>query len=222
MRKVLCCLALAGVAGFFLVSGGVEAGEEKVPLDKLPKAVVEAVKKRFPKAELVAAAKETVDKKTEYEVILKNEGQKIDVTLTPEGTILGMEKEITVKDLPKAVTTTLKKSYPKAVYKKVEEVIKVKDGKETLAFYEVLLEIAEKKTVEVKVEANGKILTPDAKDGEKKEEKKESGKQAGGGFDFFAETIALISAGRHSHFILNPSDRSPTSPGWSRMESRNM
>ena len=169
MRTCLCCLALAAVTGISLVSGGVQAGEEKIPLDKLPKAVVEAVKKRFPKAELISAAKETVDKKTEYEVILKSEGQRIDVTLAPEGTILGMEKEIAVKDLPKAVTATLKKSYPKAVYKKVEEVIKVADGKETLAFYEVLLEITEKKSIEVKVKANGKILNPDAKESEKKE-----------------------------------------------------
>jgi hypothetical protein len=205
MRTILCFLALA-VSGISLLSGGVQAGEDKIPLDKLPKAVVEAVKKRFPKAELVAAAKETVDKKTEYEVILKNEGQKIDVTLTPDGVILGMEKEITAKDLPKAVTMTLKKTYPNADYKKVEEVIKVKDGKETLAFYEVLLETADKKTVEAKVEANGKILTPDAKDGEKKEEKKESGKQAGGWrYDFSAETIAIIFTGHPSFAMLNSS-----------------
>jgi transcriptional regulator len=201
MRTILCFLALA-VSGISLLSGGVQAGEDKIPLDKLPKAVEEAVKKRFPKAELVAAAKETVDKKTEYEVILKNEGQKIDVTLTPDGVILGMEKEITAKDLPKAVTMTLKKTYPNADYKKVEEVIKVKDGKETLAFYEVLLETADKKTVEVKVEANGKILTPDAKDGEKKE----SGKQAGGWrYDFSAETIAVIFSGHPSFAMLNSS-----------------
>jgi hypothetical protein len=213
MRTILCFLALA-VSGISLLSGGVQAGEEKIPLDKLPKAVVEAVKKRFPKAELVAAAKETVDKKTEYEVILKNEGQKIDVTLTPDGVILGMEKEITAKDLPKAVTKTLKKTYPNADYKKVEEVIKVKDGKETLAFYEVLLETADKKTVEVKIEANGKTLTPDTKDSEKKEEKKESGKQAGvWRFDCFGEKNVLI---------LNPSDRLHLAPAWSTIESQVM
>ena len=200
MRTILCFLALA-VSGISLLSGGVQAGEEKIPLDKLPKAVVEAVKKRFPKAELVAAAKETVDKKTEYEVILKNEGQKIDVTLTPDGIILGMEKEISAKDLPKAVTKTLKKSYPKAVYKKVEEVIKVKDGQENLEFYEVLLETADKKTVEVKVEANGKILGGDKQEGEQKV----GGKTASGWTDdFAAEKADLISTGRNPYFILEP------------------
>ena len=58
MRTILCFLALA-VSWISLLSGGVQAGEEKIPLDKLPEAVVEAVKKRFPKAELVAAAKKT-------------------------------------------------------------------------------------------------------------------------------------------------------------------
>ena len=61
MRTILCFLALA-VSGISLLSGGVQAGEERIPLDKLPRAVVEAVKKRFPKAELVAAAKAQPDK----------------------------------------------------------------------------------------------------------------------------------------------------------------
>ncbi len=205
MRASLCFLALTAITGISLVNGCAEAGEEKIPLDKLPKAVVEAVKKRFPKAELTAAAKETVDKKTEYEVILKNEGQKIDVTLTPEGIILGMEKEISAKDLPKAVTKTLKKSYPKAAYKKVEEVIKVKDDKETLAFYEVLLETADKKTMEVKIEADGKLLGGDKQEGEQKEEKKENGRTVGGWTeDFTAERADLISTGRNPYFILEP------------------
>ena len=46
-----------------------------MPLDKLPKAVVEAVKKRFPKAEMIGAAKETEDGKTEYEVTIKDGGK---------------------------------------------------------------------------------------------------------------------------------------------------
>jgi hypothetical protein len=135
---------------------------------------------------------------------LKNEGHKIDVTLTPEGTILQMEKEISAKDLPKVVTTSLKKSFPKAAYKRIEEFVSVKDGKETLELYEVLLETTDKKTVEVKVHPNGKILSPDAKDGEKKEEKKESNKKAGdGAFDSRAQPIAVISSGGHSYFIVN-------------------
>jgi uncharacterized membrane protein YkoI len=145
--------------------------EEKVPLDKLPKAVADAVKNKFPKAELVEASKENEDGKTVYEVAIKVDGKKIDVALTAEGTILGLEKEIAVKDLPKAVTETLESKYAKATIKVVEEVIKIKDGKENLEYYEILLITADKKTVEVSLNADGKIKKTEEKKSEKEEKK---------------------------------------------------
>lgn len=164
-------LTLAAFAILLAASASL-ADEEKVPLDKLPKAVSAAVKKRFPKAEFVEAAKETEKDKTEYEVTLKEGGKKIDVMLTPDGTITVIEKEIAATDLPKAVAEALEMKYPKATYKIVEEVIKVKDGKETLAYYEALLVAADKKTYEVEVEADGKIKAAGEKKEEKNEEKK--------------------------------------------------
>jgi hypothetical protein len=136
---------------------GVRADEQKVPLDKVPKAVLDAVKKRFPSAELVEAAKETEGGKTEFEVSIKDSGHHIDVMVTPKGSITVIEKEISVKDLPKVVRATLKKEFPKAKYKKAEEVTKVNDGNETLDFYEVLLETAAKKKVEAQVDPDGKL-----------------------------------------------------------------
>ena len=78
---------------------------------------------------------------------------------------MGMEKEMAAKDLPKAVTDTLESKYAKATYKTVEAVIKIKDGKEKLEQYEVLLVTADKKTVEVVLVVTAKIT--------KTEEKKE-------------------------------------------------
>lgn len=161
------------------VAGGraAEDKEEKVPLDKLPKAITDAVKKRFPKAEVVEAAKETSkdgDKeKVEYEVSIKDGTTKIDVMLTPEGGITLIEKEIATKDLPKAVADALAEKYPKATFTTVEELIKVTDGKETLDVYEVLLVTADKKTIEVTLSAAGKITETEDKTDEKKEEKKD-------------------------------------------------
>ena len=59
---------------------------EKVSLDKVPQAVRDAAKKRFPKAEMKEASKEVVDGKTTYEITFKANRKNIDVTLTPEGT----------------------------------------------------------------------------------------------------------------------------------------
>jgi uncharacterized membrane protein YkoI len=141
--------------------------EESVVLEKVPKAVREAVKARFPDAKATEAAKETEDGKVVYEVTIMNKEQKIDVTLTPEGELLMIEKQIEKKDLPKPVTKAIEEKYPKATYKIVEEINKVEKKKETLAYYEVLLETADKHRREVQVSAEGKILKEENKDAEK-------------------------------------------------------
>lgn len=164
-------LAIAAVAALVFAVAA-RADEEKVPLDKLPKGVLEVAKKRFPKAEVVGASKETEKDKTVYEVELKEAGKTIDVTLTPEAAIVLIEQEIDAKELPKAVTAALEKKYPKATYKIVEAVYAVKEGKEALDFYEVLVVTADKKEVEVKLTADGKITEEEEKKPEKKDEKK--------------------------------------------------
>lgn len=145
------------------------ADEQAVPLDKVPKAVLDAVKKRFPKAELVEAAKETEGDKVEYEVSLKDGGTKCDVMLTPEGVITLIEKQITAEDLPKAVTKAVEAKYPKAAFKVVEEMTVVKDGKESVGYYEVLLVTADKKTVEVEVAPDGTFKAVEEKKAEGKD-----------------------------------------------------
>jgi len=161
--RVVVCLAVMGALA--MLAGSAPADEEKVPLDKLPKAVSEAVKKRFPKAELVEASKETEDGKTQYEVSVKEAGKKIDVTLTADGKIVTMEKQIAEKDLPKKVADAVKAKYANAKYEIVEEVIKVKDGKETLEYYEVLITTADKKKFELEISPGGEIKKTEDKTG---------------------------------------------------------
>src|SRR5262249_43909299 len=152
------CAILSVVLALLAGMVGARAGEEKVPLDKLPKVILDAIKARFEGAELRSAAKEKEDDKTVFEVAIKHKGHKIDVTLTPEGTILGIEKEIAAKDLPKAVAKTLEEKYPKAIYKIIEEVIKVEKKVEKLVYYEVQLVTTEKNALEVQVAPDGKFL----------------------------------------------------------------
>lgn len=157
MRAFNCLVAGSVVVGFVALLAGVRADEEKVALDKLPKAVAEAVRKRFPQAEMISATKETEAGKVEYEVTIKDGGTKTDVMLTPSGSITVIEKEIPAKDLPKAVRATVRKEFPKATYKRAEEVTKVKDGKEMVDFYEVLLETPAKKKIEAQINPDGKL-----------------------------------------------------------------
>lgn len=171
MLRISMCVAV------ILATSGLFAGEESIALDKLPKAVLEAVKKRFPKAEIVEAAKETEGDKVEFEVSIKDGETKIDVMLTPEGKITLIEKVIAAKDLPKAVTEALAAKYEKATFKTVEEITKVTDGKEAVDYYEVLLVTADKKTLEVEVTPDGKIKKVEDKKEEKEEKKKEEKKE---------------------------------------------
>lgn len=153
MRGLLGVLTAA-----FVTALAVSANADKVPLDKVPAAIKDAVKKRFPKAEMKDAGKEQDDqKKWVYEITLKQDKKNIDVTVTPEGSITLIEQELAFADLPKPVAATFEAKYPKATYKIVESVTKVKDGKETLEYYEALLVAADKKTYEVEVLPDGKF-----------------------------------------------------------------
>ena len=139
------------------VADVVRADEEKVALDKLPKAVVDAVQKRFPNLKMTGASKEKEDGKILYEVSLKKDGKNIDVTVTEAGAITLIEQELAFADLPKEVARTFEDKYPKAKFGMIESVSKVADGKETLEYFEVKLVTAEKKTWEVEVLPDGKF-----------------------------------------------------------------
>jgi hypothetical protein len=140
-----------------MVAAVARADEEPVPLDKLPKAVVAAVQKRFPKAQMTEASKEKDGGKVVYEVSLKKGGKNTDVTVTEAGAITLIEQELGFKDLPPAVARTFGEKYPSAKYEIIESVTTVADGKETLAYYEATLVAADSKKWEVEVLPDGKF-----------------------------------------------------------------
>jgi hypothetical protein len=162
MRKPIGVLAAGLVLAAFVSFAW--ADEEKVPLDKVPAKVLEAVKAKFPDAELTGASKEKENNEIIYEVSIKHDGHKIDVELKEDGTILAVEKTIDTKDLPEKVTDAIKEKYGKVTYKKAEEVSK----KDKLEYYEVVIETADKKVFEAEVSPEGKVLKEEEK---KKKEK---------------------------------------------------
>jgi hypothetical protein len=166
MRKAIC-VGIGVVLGMWVMTTAARADEEKIALDKLPKAVTDAIKKAYPDAELKSAEKEKANDKEVYEVVVKNKDATLEIVLTPEGIILAVEKEIAVKDLPKAVADAIEAKYPKSTLKKAEEVTKDK-----MVTYEVVITTAEKKTLEVELDPKGKFVEK-----EKKEEKKEKNKK---------------------------------------------
>jgi len=147
-------------------SNDVNAVERSIPLEKLPNAVTDAVKKMYPKVEMLKASQEDEDGEIEYEVTARESGKQIEITVEANGEIEELEKEIDLKDLPKAVTDALEKKYPNAVRKSAEAVFEIEDGKEELEFYEVQLKTSNSQNSEVKVKADGTIISkPDEEDG---------------------------------------------------------
>jgi uncharacterized membrane protein YkoI len=147
-----------------------EEKEEKIPLDKVPKAVLKAVKNKFKDAKLVGAEKENENGKLVYEITIKHKDDSIEVIVTPEGKILACEKVIAVKDLPAAVLKAVEAKYPKADIKKAEEI--TADDKIT---YEVLL-LIDKKKLEVVLDPSGKIVKEEKEESEAKEKEKKKDK----------------------------------------------
>ncbi len=135
--------------------------EENVPVEKLPKAVTEAAKKRFPKAELRSAVlarpgSEWLRPDQDKEVYILDMKERCDVprypfflialTVTPAGDITDIYKEIVLPKMPKEVKQFLEKNYPWETIQEIREVIKVKEGKEKLEHVQVFLSTADNRT----------------------------------------------------------------------------
>jgi hypothetical protein len=142
-------VALIGVVAVFWTGDG-----------RLPKPVRDAVRKRFPNADVIEAKARTTGGKTVYAVALRHNGKRADMRLTGEGQVTRVVKEISAEDLPRAAADALAAKYPKAVFKTIDEITHIQDGGETVVSYEAVLATAGKKEVEVQVTAGGKIKAP--------------------------------------------------------------
>jgi uncharacterized membrane protein YkoI len=130
------------------------APDVKIKLSELPSAVTDAVKAKFPKGEIKAAEKGEEGGKPIFEVTVNEDHHDTDVTLSTKGEILSMEKTLKMSELPKAMTKSLRAKYPHYTIKLIEEVWE--DGKHT--GYEGTIITANKKTIEVTFDPNGKLI----------------------------------------------------------------
>lgn len=162
MRSVIA----AGVFTLLLVAAGRADDEVPVPLDKVPKSVLTALKQQYPKAKLVEAVKETEDGETYYTVTIKNDKRTLHVSFTPRGKLTEINTEIEVKELPKAVQLVLKKQYPNAELEDAVETLDVAENNRRT--FTVTVTTAAKKKLEVTLDSKGSVLQED----EVKEEKK--------------------------------------------------
>lgn len=163
------CLSWCAAALFvvmLLAPSAARAEDKPKDLDKIPKAVMDTLKSKFAKAEITKWTKETENGTVVYDIEFTQEGRKCEMDIKEDGTIINIERAIEAKDLPEAVTKAIDKKYANS---KLKEIMEIKAGKEEkLEGYEVVLETADKKSVEVTVAPDGKIVEDT---GEKKEKK---------------------------------------------------
>ncbi len=161
---------VCGLAAAVLILS-VAAAQDKVQDKDIPKKVMDALKSKFPKAAIEKCTKEKEGDDVIYDIEFKENGRACEADIKEDGTYINFEKAIAAKDLPAAVTKAIEGKFPKATLKEIMEETEVKGKDEKLSAYEVVLVTAEKKTVEIRLAPDGKILEEEVLE-EKKEEKK--------------------------------------------------
>ncbi|NIM97029.1 MAG: hypothetical protein GTO24_02755 [candidate division Zixibacteria bacterium] len=127
-------------------------------LDKIPKVVMDALKAKFPDAQIHEWTKEKEGDIVVYDIEFKQQDRKFEADIKEDGTIHNWEKEIAAGDLPESVKKAVEEKYPKSTHKEIMEITAVKEGKDVLEGYEIVLETADIKEVEVTVTLDGRIL----------------------------------------------------------------
>jgi hypothetical protein len=131
------------------------SAQEAVDPDKLPPKVAQAVKARFPGATIVKATKEMENGRVVYDIEMIRSGKKHEMDCREDGTIVDIQNEIPASDLPSAAQTAIKAKYPGSKIKEVGEILVVNNGQEKRDHFEVLIETAEQKEVELTVSLDG-------------------------------------------------------------------
>jgi putative PepSY-like beta-lactamase-inhibitor len=160
LRWVAGGLFAAVLAGLLLTGSSLRAQDkkDKLNLDKIPKAVMDALKSKFPKAKIHKWTKAKEGDDVVYDIEFKEKGRACESDIKENGIYINYEKAIQAKDLPKAVVAGIEKRYPKATLKEIMEETEVKGKEEKLSAYEVVLVTADKKDVELRLSPDGKIL----------------------------------------------------------------
>jgi uncharacterized membrane protein YkoI len=130
------------------------AADEDIKPGDLPPVVTAAIKAKFPQAEIKSAEKGEEDGKPILEATIINDKHSIDVTLSPKGEILSMEKTLKMNELPKVMKKSLSAKYPHSTVKLIEEV----SEHDKITGYEGTIITSDKKSIEVTFDAKGKLI----------------------------------------------------------------
>ncbi|MDH3292178.1 MAG: hypothetical protein OEO20_11080 [Gemmatimonadota bacterium] len=157
-----CGSMVGGVAvvlgGLFLAAPAHAQVKDTLDLDKIPQQVMDALRARFPRAEIRQWTREEEDDIVLYDIEFTQQGRKLEADIKEDGTIHNWEREIAADDLPASVRTAVEREYPESTLEEVMAITAVTEGTEALEGYEIVLETADGKEIEVTVAPDGTIL----------------------------------------------------------------
>jgi uncharacterized protein (TIGR03067 family) len=130
-----CTVWIAFTSFYLLAAPGLRAVLDDIDVDKLPKTVTDAVKAKFPGAELTEASKETEKDKAIYQVSFTYKKHDYNIECSADGAFRAINREIEEEELPKSVAKALKEKFPDATYDGIEEAIQ----NDKVEFYSVAL-----------------------------------------------------------------------------------
>jgi uncharacterized membrane protein YkoI len=193
---MVAAILFLGVAGCKTENEGAEGKAEAKEEAKveLPSAAAEAIKTAFPEAKIEKVKVEEEDGVTLYEVELEKGDVEMEVEVAPDGTLVEIETEIALKDVPEAALQAIQAADPDA---KIEEVQKIEIRAEIKKaeadkpaqlvkldkpriVYEAELKKDDKEG-EIAVAADGKVIEPLKWEEKEKGEKEEKGEHEGKG-----------------------------------------
>jgi hypothetical protein len=140
---------------------------DDLQLEKIPPAVMDALKVRFPDADIKKWTKEEEGEIFVFDIEFEQNGWKFEADIKEDGSIHNWEKALEEKDLPDMVKEAAETAYPGATIVEIMVITAVTGGEEALEGYEIVLQPADADEVEIMVAPDGAIVEDS---GEQKQE----------------------------------------------------
>ena len=111
-RRGMRFMAATGLMAVLGLASGARAQEEKIPLHRVPRAVISSAKARFPGSEIKKASKETEDGEPVFALEMKHHRHNVAVTLKVDGTVVLVERTSPRRKCPRRSCGRSSKAIP--------------------------------------------------------------------------------------------------------------
>jgi hypothetical protein len=138
--------------------------QEEIQPAEIPQVVMDALKAKFPEAVIEKWTKEKEGEIVVYDVEFQQLGHKFEADIKEDGSIHNWEQAIVAEELPDVVRQAAEKAYPNATLKEIMMITAVQDGQDALEGYEIVLQTADEKEVEITVAPDGTMLEDSGKE----------------------------------------------------------